>query len=194
MKTEIYQLNDFNVDTVSSRVAEILKNGGIAVVPTDTIYGIIAVDDNEEAIKKIYSVKNRPKEKKLIRLIGDLKLLKRYTDQYPDELIKKYWPGPLTMVFRGRNGDTVALRYPDNHFLKALFKNLGERAIVAPSANISGKDDLLGCSDIVDEFNGKVEIIVCGDRPARAKASTIIDVSDEKDWKILRQGELEVEM
>ena len=194
MKTEIFHLDESKIDYISKIVADTLKGGGTAVIPTDTLYGLVALDDIPEAVEKVYKIKNRPRSKKMIRLIGDVKLLKKYTGQYPNKLIEKYWPGPLTIVFQSYNGDTVALRCPDNNFLKTLFKHLGERAIIAPSANISGEENLLNCSDIVDQFNGKVEVIVCNDGPVINKASTIIDVSDGSNWRVIRQGELKVEL
>ena len=194
MKTVVYYVDEYKIDFIAKKVAGLLKKGKIAIIPTDTIYGIVAVDGNERAIDEIYRIKKRPRDKKLIRLIGDLKLIKRYTSQYPEELISKYWPGPLTIVFRGNNQETIALRYPDDPFLDRLFDYLEEKAIVAPSANISGSENLVNCDDIVKEFNGKVEIIVCKDEPISPKASTIIDISNEENWRILRQGELKIEI
>ena len=194
METNIYRLIPSNIDFIAKKVSEVLKKGGISVIPTDTIYGIIALDDIKIAIDRIYKIKNRSRDKKLIRLIGDIRLLKRYTEQDSKDLINRYWPGPLTIIFKGKNKNKVAIRYPDNPFLNELFEYLGKSAIVAPSANISGKEELISCDDLINQFNKKVDIIVCYDKPIQAKASTIIDISEENNWKILRQGELKLKI
>lgn len=194
MKTRVFHLDGKNINYVASEVATSLLNGGVCIIPTDTIYGIVALDDRLEAVKRIYEIKKRPLSKKLIRLIGKLELIKRYTDQEVPDRLKRYWPGPLTIVFRGKNGESIALRYPDNEFLNALFMHLGDRAIVAPSANITGRDEIRSCKDLIDEFDGIVDVIVCTDRPPALKASTIIDITDDENWKILRQGDLTVDL
>ena len=194
MESKVYYLTTLNIDAIAKTTAEELKKGGVVVIPTDTIYGIVALDGNDDAIDRIYRIKRRPRDKKLIRLIGSLDLLIKYTEQYPKELIDKYWPGPLTIVFKARSQGTVALRYPKDVFLERLFKYLGQRAIVAPSANISGDKELFNCNDIIAKFRDKVDIIVCNDKSVEKKASTIIDISDENNWRIIRQGELEVEL
>jgi L-threonylcarbamoyladenylate synthase len=119
---------------------EELKNvidaGGVAVIPTDTVYGIIADATNEEAIKKIYKIKRRDYSKPLIIMVSSIEMLLRYVDNVSlmeKEIINKYWPGKLTILFKKNNklssfinngGEYVGIRLPDNEDIIKLINML----------------------------------------------------------------------
>jgi len=194
INTRLLNLNDENLDEVAREVAGSLLEGGVCVIPTDTIYGIVALDDFEDAVRRIYRIKKRPPDKPFIRLIGNVEVLRRYTDQGIPPALKGYWPGPLTIVFRGVGGGTVAIRVPDSPFLISLFKHLGERGIVAPSANLSGEENIFDCNALLEAFSGLVEIIVClGKARFLGRPSTIIDISGGS-WKIIRKGAINIDI
>lgn len=193
-KTAIYILNSNNQDHIARETASCLNEGGICIIPTDTIYGIVAIDDFSESIKQIYQVKNRPESRGFIRLIGELNNVSLYTHQVVPPELKKYWPGPLTIIFRGIHQDSVALRCPDDPFLGRIFDLIDHRTLVAPSANISGSRDIFDCKTLRDTFEGKVDIIVCSEEgPKSSKASTIVDISGPV-WKIIREGALKLKV
>jgi len=192
MHTEVYYLDQDNPMEPVGAVSSALSRGEICIIPTDTVYGIVALDGFHDAIRRIYELKQRPPEKQLIRLIGSFESVAAYTAQEMPERLKKFWPGPLTVIFRARSGDTIALRYPENRFLALLFDAIGPRALVAPSANVSGGEVIRECGRILSAFGGKVPVIVClreaiDDR----QPSTLIDISGKK-WRILRQGSVRV--
>jgi L-threonylcarbamoyladenylate synthase len=191
--TETFILDEVSVEEVADRVAEALCRGGVCIVPTDTLYGIIALETQPESVQYLYEIKNRPADKPFIRLIGDMDSLKHYTDQVPPHTLARYWPGPLTLIFKNRPGGTIAVRYPDDPFLSLLFDRIGKRGIVAPSANLSGETDIFDCTRLTRTFTGLVDVIVCKKVGLTGrKASTIVDVT-RKPWRILRQGEIELE-
>lgn len=194
INTKLLNLNDKNLDEVALQVAGSLLGGGVCIIPTDTIYGIVAIDDFEDAVQRIYRIKKRPPDKPFIRLIGSVEILKRYTDQEIPPALERYWPGPLTIVFRGVGGGTVAVRLPDSPFLRRLFKHLGERGIVAPSANLSGEENIFDCNALLEAFSGLVDMIVClSEGRLPGIPSTIIDISADR-WKIIRKGAIEIDI
>jgi len=193
-KTNVLLLNEKNTSTVVKVVSSSLLKGNICVIPTDTIYGIVALDSYPESVNRIYEIKKRPAVKPFIRLIGSLDNLSSYTEQEVPDPLRKYWPGPLTIIFRDFQHGTVSIRYPDDAFLHSLFRVLDYKVIVAPSANISGEDNIYECSELIETFKGKVSTIVCL-KTGRVKkeVSTIIDISGP-EWKIIREGALHIEL
>jgi L-threonylcarbamoyladenylate synthase len=174
-------------------VAETLKAGGICIIPTDTLYGIVALEGFSASVRRIFDIKKRPTTKPFIRLIGRLDALNCYTDQVLPPSLAKYWPGPLTLIFRDRDDATVAVRFPDTPFLAEVFSHLGSNGMVAPSANLSGESNIFDCAKLVQVFQGYVDLIVCQRGGlGETKASTILDISREP-WHILRQGSLVIE-
>jgi len=194
MRTEVRILDDSSSEEVARNVADILLRGGICIIPTDTLYGIITLEQFSSSVRRIFEIKRRPSSKLFIRLIGEAETLRTYTDQELPPSIRRYWPGPLTVIFRGLKEETVAVRFPDDPFLARVFSHIGNRGIVAPSANISGEADIFDCRELFATFEGLVDIIVCRRGGLKVtKPSTIVDVTQEP-WRIVRQGALEIEI
>ncbi|MBU1160396.1 threonylcarbamoyl-AMP synthase, partial [Patescibacteria group bacterium] len=151
MKTKIIKINP-NKPEISKikTAAKILKQGGLVAFPTDTVYGLGADAFNVHAVKKIFQVKKRLTNKPLIILIANKKTVYKLAKNVSinaKKLINKFWPGPLTIVFKKSqivpeiitgNLDTVGIRMPDNKIALNLIKE-AKTPIVATSANISGK-------------------------------------------------------
>ncbi len=194
MQTRILHIQEHNTAAVVEAVGASLRGGGVCIIPTDTLYGIVAVDRFPDAVKRIYKIKRRPEHMPFIRLIGCLDAVGCYSSQKVPEQLNRFWPGPLTIVFTSKSGGTVSLRYPDDSFLQSIFHAVNFEVLVAPSANISGHENIFQCEDLVSTFFGKVDTIVCGkEGSVRSRASTIIDISASK-WKILRKGDIEVDL
>jgi L-threonylcarbamoyladenylate synthase len=192
MKTEVLKLNAASKLTVARRTAEVLLRGGICIIPTDTLYGIVALEQCTASVRRIYDIKNRSRSKPFIRLIGSIETLRNYTQQPLPVQLRRNWPGPLTILFRDLEGGTVGIRCPDDPFLGDLFGLLGNRGIVAPSANISGEEDICDCEVLTATFDGKVDLIVCREGALAARrASTIVDITT-KPWRIVRQGAVRI--
>lgn len=186
-----------------TEAAEILRNGGLVAVPTETVYGLAGNGLDEKAVKNIYEVKGRPSVKPLSLMVPDKSAMERYCKNVPQQaeyLAERFWPGPLTIVLESREcvpeivragGKTVGLRCPDHELtLKAL--KLAGIPFAAPSANPSGGDSPKNADKVREYFDGKIDGIIDGGPCGIGKESTLIDMS-RTPYRILRQGALSEE-
>ena len=193
-RTEVYFLDKNNMDFVLEKVSASLNIGNICVIPTDTIYGIVTADCFTESVSRIYKIKKRPEDKPFIRLIGSINNLPFYTARLLPKELEEYWPGPLTVIFPGIREKTVSIRFPDDPFLNGLFRMLDNKSIAAPSANISGEENIYENDSLIETFSGKVSTIVCLKKGLQKKrASTIVDISTGS-VKLIREGDLKLNL
>lgn len=179
-------------------VADVLRQGEIAAVPTETVYGLAANALNEIAVKKIYKVKKRPSFNPLIVHVANVEDIKRYTLNIPDagiKLLEKFSPGPLTLVLKKNNNipdvvtagkDTVAIRVPDNKILRKLIAECGF-PLCAPSANMSGRISPTTASEVKKELDGKISFILDGGKCRFGLESTVVTFK-RNNPVILRHG------
>ena len=191
----------FNHST--GNAAAILQNGGLVSVPTETVYGLAGNGLDEKAVEKIYAVKGRPAVKPLSLLVSSTEEIGRYACEIPDAaetLAKKYWPGPLTMVFRARpeipeivraGGSTIGLRCPDHPLTLQLLREAGI-PFAAPSANLSGGKSPKTAEDVLAVFQGQIDAVVDGGPCTIGTESTILDLS-AVPYHVLRIGALSAE-
>jgi L-threonylcarbamoyladenylate synthase len=164
----------------------VLRAGGIAVVPCDTLYGIVGIVPESEP--KIRSLKGRGEGRPFLQLLPSVTWIARISDDAVPAGLGKYWPGPLTIVIGRRGGGTVAVRVPDSPLLNALITLVGA-PLYSTSVNRSGMPPLWRIREIEREFGGEVDLIVdAGDMPG-GSPSTIVDAT-VSPAKILRQGGL----
>ena len=180
--------------------AEILKNGGLVAVPTETVYGLAASGLDEAAVDKIYAVKNRPETKPISLLVSGMADVERFCRDIPAEaytMAGRFWPGPLTMVLLKKEnvpgivtagGDTVGVRCPDHPKTLALIRLAGV-PLAAPSANMSGAPSPKSAGDVLAVFDGKIDAAVDGGPCSVGIESTVVDLTVSPP-KILRQGGL----
>ena len=192
-------LNDIDY-TKLKEPAELIRNGGIVVFPTETVYGIGANALNENAIKKLYDIKKRPLNKPISLLVNSIDMIEQVAKDITKldyALIKAFFPGPLTIILKKKdivpnivtaNQDTVGIRMPANEIALKLIGYVGS-PIATPSANISGKPSGTNLKDIMEDFDGKVDCFI-DDGPRKiGLASTIVQVVDGIPH-ILRQGSI----
>ena len=184
--------------------AEVIRNGGLVGIPTETVYGLGANALDETASAKIYAAKGRPSDNPLIAHISCMEELPALVSEIPEagrKLAEKYWPGPLTMVFPkseivpyGTTGglDTVAVRMPSDPIANCLIR-LAKVPVAAPSANISGRPSPTKVEHVIEDMSGKIEMIIDGGDVGIGLESTIVDVSGEIPV-LLRPGAITVEM
>lgn len=181
-----------------SKAAEIIRAGGLVAFPTETVYGLGADALNPEAVKKIFIAKNRPQDKALILHVNTLQQASTLVEMNDNamKLAKKFWPGPLTLVLPAkkivpsvtRAGlSTAAVRMPDNPVALALIEAAGT-PIAAPSANLSGRPSPKDAQEVLNDLNGRIDMIVDGGRVALGIESTIVDMTDPENPVILRIG------
>ncbi len=184
-----------------NKVKEVIKylnKGGIIITPTDTVYGIMADATNDEAVKKVYEAKKRSFDKPLIVLVNSIEMLEDYVleiDDITKRIINKYWPGPLTILFKKNNklskyvsnNDYVGIRFTDNEIINNILKEFG-KPVVSTSANISNEEVVTETGMIPDELLEKVDFVLDGGKLSN-ESSTIIKVEDGK-IEIIRDGSL----
>jgi tRNA threonylcarbamoyl adenosine modification protein (Sua5/YciO/YrdC/YwlC family) len=190
MKTKIIKLNpEFPEEALINEAAAVLKNGGLVVFPTETVYGIAANALNRDAIDKLYEIKNRPKDKPFSVHIADFNSLKQLgivLSSGAERVARRFWPGPLTLVAFNNKKEKIGLRMPDNNIAALLLKKAGV-PVVAPSANISGNKAPVSIEEVLSDMDGHVDIILDGGRARIGMESTVMDVT-ENPFKILREG------
>jgi L-threonylcarbamoyladenylate synthase len=170
--------------------ATLLRDGGLVAFPTETVYGIGANFLNESTIKRLYKIKKRPENKPFTIHISSVDAIKSMDCEITplaEELIKTFWPGPLTLVLKSKKGK-LGFRMPKNNIAKDLISKSGV-PIVAPSANISGEKPPMEAGEILKTLDGKIDLILDSGKTEFGKESTVIDVTGGA-CKILRKGSI----
>lgn len=188
-----------------NNINEILKNGGVIAYVTDTVWGLGCLPNNEEAVKKIYEIKHRDGKKPLILMSNEFYNLFDYLKQpIPKEaqkLIKKYFPGALTLVLEKSENtpdyitsgmNTVGVRIPDNEVFQEICKNIEGHTLATTSANLSGEPAALSFEEAMNYIGDKVDLVIPDfGHTAKGKASTVAGFKDN-EIVIFRQGEIEI--
>ncbi|RLB06676.1 MAG: threonylcarbamoyl-AMP synthase [Deltaproteobacteria bacterium] len=178
-------------------VVEVLKEGGVVIYPTETLYGLGTNPFCLTAIKRLYEIKGRKEDKPIPFLIKDVGMLAAFVKEVPPlgrTLAKKYWPGPLTLIFwakeglpfplKGKDGK-IGLRVSSHPIARMILEGL-DTPLTSTSANLAGRADLTDVQRIYQIFGEQVDLIIDGGEVAGV-ASTVIDLT-ETPPKILREG------
>lgn len=202
--TKIIKINPASPEPAKIKyAADAIRGGGTVAFPTETVYGLGADALNPDAVRAVFKAKGRPADNPLIVHIAemdDLRVLAKRPPKKAYELIKSFWPGPLTIILRRKavvpdivtgGLDTVALRMPDNKIALSLIKKSGV-PLVAPSANLSGKPSPTKAADVAADLLGKVDVIIDGGKARIGIESTVIDMTTIPPT-LLRPGGLPVE-
>ncbi len=206
MKTQICKIDPDAIDESILRSAgEIIQAGGLVAFPTETVYGLGGDALNPDASRKIYAAKGRPSDNPLIVHIADLAHLSPLVKgEIPEKallLADHFWPGPLTMIFdkteivpdeTSGGLPTVAVRMPSHPAASAFIAAAGGY-IAAPSANLSGRPSPTEAEHVIEDLNGRVEMILDGGKVDIGLESTIVDFTEDVPV-ILRPGFISLEM
>ena len=178
--------------------ANIIMQGGLVAIPTETVYGLGANGLDEKAVAKIFEAKGRPQDNPLILHICGPEQIEAYCHHIPQaayDLAERFWPGPLTIVLPARSVvpkrttgglSTVAVRCPDSDVTREIIRLSGV-PLAAPSANISGKPSTTTAQHVLHDHDGKIEAIVDGGSCRVGVESTIVDLTEERP-RLLRPG------
>ena len=182
---------------------EIIKEGGLVVFPTETVYGLGADGLSSAAVQKIFEAKGRPSDNPLILHVADVEAAERIGEINASarKIMEKFWPGPITVIVAKKDIvpesvtaglDTVAIRMPENETARKLIKAAGT-PIAAPSANLSGKPSPTAFRHALDDMEGRVDMIIDGGDCDIGIESTVIDTTTDIPT-ILRPGGITAEM
>lgn len=198
---EVVHLTGRNQEAVLKKTASILRRGGVVAVPTDTVYGLAADVMREAAVKKAFRIKGRSHTKAMPVLIRDIATAKAYAyiDAKLVKFLNEFWPGQTTVMLRKRDAmpdlvtggmPTVGLRMPDHPFLSALLA-VCPNPLTAASANLSGSEPASSAVDVQQTFRDHIprpDLIVDGGPLPASPPSTVLDLTNSKNPKILRMG------
>jgi len=197
LRRRVFKLNKQNQNFLIKEAINLLKQSGVLVCPTDTVYGLLADATNQKAVARVFAIKKRSTTKALPIFVRDLKMAKKLAqiNQKQETFLKKVWPGKVTVVLKrkkrskvyGVEPKTIALRIPDYGFLNKLLAKFN-RPLIATSANLSGQPATTHLKDIFQQFKNQdwlVDLLIEADtRPQRP--SLIVDLIGE-EIKILRK-------
>lgn len=197
MVTEKLYLGEKTEQSINT-AAEIIKNGGVVAMPTETVYGLAASAFCDSAIKKVFTAKGRPQDNPLIVHIADINELTVIAKDISEKALmcaKKFWPGPFTMVVNKTNKvcesvscglNTVAVRMPNNQTAINLIKACG-LPLAAPSANSSGSPSPTTAQHVINDLDGKIDAVLMGERCEVGVESTVVSFCGENPV-LLRPG------
>jgi L-threonylcarbamoyladenylate synthase len=184
-------------------VAQVISGKGVIIYPTETLYGLGANPLYPEAIKRIYAIKGRSEAKPIPFLIKDQQMLAALVEEVPPigrELMEQYWPGPLTLIFRAKQGlpaplqgkdGTIGLRISSHPIARGIVEAI-DAPLTSTSANPAGAEDLIDCRRLAQLFGDQVDLIIDGGE-VPGQGSTVIDLTITPP-RIVRQGMISIEI
>ena len=198
-------LDGYNItDSGVAKAADMLKNGAVVAIPTETVYGLAANAFDADAVRRIFSAKGRPQDNPLIVHISNICELYPLVTEVPETALKlaeAFWPGPLTMVLEksdllpdiiSAGLDTVAVRMPSHPIASEIIR-LSGCPLAAPSANISGKPSPTAAEHVVTDMMGKIDgIVMSNDSEVGVESTVILLANGQK--RLLRPGGVTIEM
>lgn len=193
MDTRVLAVNDQSVQLA----AQLLKDGQVVAIPTETVYGLAANALDEKAIEKIFLAKGRPQDNPLIVHIDSMKMLPMAAREVPQEAVKlaqAFWPGPLTMVLPRAAGiapavsaglDTVGIRMPAHPGARHIITQAGV-PLAAPSANLSGSPSPTTAAHVLQDMRGRIPLVLDGGNSPVGVESTVLSLIGQP--MVLRPG------
>ena len=193
-----------SVDTDGiNKSAEILKNGGLVGIPTETVYGLAANALDSVAVSNIFKAKGRLQDNPLIVHISRMEMINGLVTEIPEKAVecaKRFWPGPLTMIMKKSDSipynvsaglDTVAIRMPKSQTARDIISACG-LPLAAPSANLSGAPSPTTAERVVEDMDGKIDAVVMGENCEVGVESTVVTFVTNPP-RLLRPGGITVE-
>jgi L-threonylcarbamoyladenylate synthase len=168
-----------------TRAAQLIRGGGVVAFPTDTVYGLGAAADDEVARQRIYRIKGRPVGLPLILMVAAESQLEGWVhlDSRAEALVRRWWPGPLTLILHAKGGGTLGVRIPQHKVALELLRAAGP--LMTTSANLHGKEPALSATE-AGVLNGVAAVLDGGVAPG-GTASTVLDLTGPEPH-VLREG------
>lgn len=183
------------------RMVDVLNHEGIIAFPTETVYGLAAKYHSVQAFNRLFEAKRRPENKSITMMLSDIEDIKNYADVTTRDqaIISSFMPGAITIVLHKKHNvpstmtcgkETIGIRIPDDDFVRDLIRQMGCPLMVT-SANISGEPDCVTTQDVLNQLEGRIDLIVEGES-GHLLPSSVVDLTGEK-IQLLRQGDLTLE-
>ena len=191
----VIKIDPLNPDKEKIAVAaKVIRDGGLVVFPTETVYGIAANLLDRSAVDRLCRVKSRPQGKPFTVHISDLKMILdmgcAITDT-AEKLMTGFWPGPLTIILKSNNGQKIGFRMPADKIALELIRASGV-PVVAPSANLSGRPAPTTVEEAMADLEGKVDMAIDGGKTEISLESTVVDLTMDP-FRVLRAGAIKRE-
>jgi L-threonylcarbamoyladenylate synthase len=185
-----------------ARCRDIIRSGGLIAYPTDTFYGLGADPANRGAVRRIFDIKGRAADQPILLLLSDLAEVSLWAAEVTpsaERLMDRFWPGPLTLVFRAAPGvlpeltggtGTIGLRVPGRGLTRDLLRSVGT-ALTGTSANRSGGASPRSAEEVLRELGHSIDLVLDGGPSAEGLPSTVVDVTAEPP-RIIRLGVIDI--
>lgn len=181
--------------------AAVLEAGGVVAFPTETFYGLGVAALDAAAVRRLFALKGRPESRPILVLVDDPARIERFAllTESARALIARHWPGALTLVLAARSAvppeltagtGTVGVRQPGHPVARALASALAA-PVTAPSANLSGETPPTTAADVLDVFDGRIDLVLDAGPTAGGLPSTVVDVTVDPP-RVLREGVIRV--
>jgi L-threonylcarbamoyladenylate synthase len=193
---------DVDREAVLSRCKTVIDAGGVIAYPTDTFYGLGVNPRNPQAVGKVFAIKGRKADQPILLLLHDRIDVSSWVSEVTPsalQLMARFWPGPLTLVFRAAphvppeltaGTGTIGLRVPGNDVTRTLLGSVGH-ALTGTSANRSGRPNPRTAEEVLQELGDSIDLILDGGPAAEVRPSTVVDVTEEPP-RLVRQGVVNV--
>lgn len=203
---ENHQTKIFDFDNLKE-AAGILKEGGLVAFPTETVFGLGAIANDEVAVKKVFEVKGRPSDNPLIVHIANREMVSHYVErvnQTANDLMDRFWPGPLTIIFPAKEGmfapsisagrPTVSLRMP-NQLETLLLIEMTGFPLVGPSANLSGKPSPTRMEHVLNDLSGAIDgVVKAASKQTHIGVESTVVIAEDDRIVVLRPGAITSQM
>ncbi len=202
MRTRIVKIDAARPGQAFSRARDVLATGGVIAYPTDTFYGLGVDPKNAASVKKLFSIKDRLPDQPILLLLPDRDSVRDWAASLPptaEDLMRQYWPGPLTLVFKARaevvpeltaGTGTIGLRVPGSELTRQFLEFLG-MALTGTSANLSGGPSPRTAEEAAAALGNRVDLILDGGPTTGGQPSTVVDVSEGR-LRVVRAGAVKV--
>jgi L-threonylcarbamoyladenylate synthase len=192
MRTRVLKVDPRHPDPeIIREAAVLLRRGGLVAFPTETVYGLGANLQDPQAVQELYQVKQRPFEKQATLHITDFSQVEQERVNVTPlawELMRRFWPGPMTLVLARTDGSTIGFRMPGHPVALALLKEAAV-PVVAPSANLTGQPPAVTADEVLKVFSDQIDAVLDGGPAVSGISSTVVDLSSTPP-RLLREGTL----
>ncbi len=199
--TEVVSINSNAPEPdILAHAGAVLRAGGLVAYPTETVYGLAASAFNDTAIARVFDAKGRPHGQPLpvqIASAGEVETLARDVPEAAKQLLADFFPGPLTLIFRRQltvsliitgGSETIGLRMPDHPVALGVLRAFGT-PVVCPSANTTGRRAAMSAADVLEDLDGRIDLVLDGGPTTDRTPSTVLDVTTSPA-RVVREGKI----